>query len=134
MTGGPTSEAGAGRRDATAPPDGPVGVDPTAGDVACTLTEAEAKQRAEWVDADVLPYFEALEERADGYAMRFARTSAAFEAVTELVRLESDCCGDFHFQVDVPPGADTVTLTVTGPDGTKALIERGLLDRFECLQ
>lgn len=102
-----------------------------AGEVACTLDEAEAAERAEWVQAEFLPHLEAVEEIDDGFVQVFPKTDEALEAVVTAVLLESRCCSDESFALEVPADEDEIRLTVTGPEGTKELARRGFFELFE---
>lgn len=99
--------------------------------VTCRLTETEAAERADWVEEEFVPYLNEVEELDDGYAMRFPNTDEALEAVVTTVVLESRCCADQTFTLEVPADAEQLTLTVTGQAGTKALARQGFFARFE---
>lgn len=101
------------------------------GEVACTLDEAEAEERAEWVESEFVPHLEAVEELDDGYVQVFPDTDEALAAVLTAVRLESRCCSDESFALEVPADEDEIRLTITGPEGTKELARRGFFERFE---
>lgn len=98
--------------------------------VECTLTEAEAAPRRDWVEAEFLPHLSAVEERDDGYVFTFPRTDEALEAAATAVLLESRCCAEQDYTLDVPADGD-VRLTITGPSGTKRLAEEGFFEPFE---
>lgn len=105
--------------------------DAVVADVECSLDEAEAAGRAEWVEAEFLPHLERIEERPDGFVQVFPDTDEALEAVVTAVVLESRCCSEESFALEVPADDDEIRLTVTGPEGTKELARQGFLDRFE---
>lgn len=107
------------------------GMASVAGEVACTLDEADATERAEWVQAEFLPHLEAVEEVDDGFVQMFPKTDEALEAVVTAVLLESRCCSDASYALEVPADGDEIRLTVTGPDGTKELARRGFFEMFE---
>lgn len=100
-------------------------------DVACRLNESEAAERAEWVEAEFVPHLDEVDELDDGFALRFPNTDEALEAVVTTVVLESRCCADETFTLEVPADGEQLTLTITGPDGTKELARQGFFDRFE---
>lgn len=104
-----------------------------AGEVACRLTEAEAADRADWVEAELLPHLQATEEVEDGFVLVLEHTDAALEAAATAVVLESRCCADNGFTLDVPADGDAIRLELTGPDGTKELARAGFFDRFEAV-
>lgn len=106
-------------------------LDPVAGEAECTLTVEQAEQRSEWVQSEFLPHLEGVDEREDGYAFAFAGTEEALEAVMTAVLLESRCCSHADFRIEVPAEYEEIRLTVTGPEGSKELAERGFFERFD---
>jgi hypothetical protein len=99
-------------------------------DVACTLNEAEAAQRGDWVEAEFLPHLDRVEERDDGFVLLFPHTEEALEAALTAIALESRCCSEQSFTLEVPAG-DELRLAITGPDGTKELAREGFFEMFE---
>jgi len=71
--------------------------------VACTLSDAEATARLDRVEADLLPHVVAVRERGDGLTVVLERSEAAFDAVTDLAWLESQCCAWARFSVELAP-------------------------------
>ena len=43
-------------------------------------------------------------------------------ALAEFVELESQCCAFLDFEIRLDAGAEEVTLSLTGPDGTKEVL------------
>lgn len=105
--------------------------DSVIGDVACTLNKTEATERAEWVEEEFLPHLADVNEIADGFVFVFPNTDETLEVVVTAVLLESRCCSDESYTLDVPADRDEITLTVTGPEGTKELARQGLFEMFE---
>lgn len=100
------------------------------GDVECTLNEQEANERADWVEDQFLPQLEHIEERDDGYTFVFPDTNDALQAAVEAVLLESRCCADQGYTLDVPADGTEIQLTVSGPVGTKKLAQEGFFEMF----
>lgn len=105
--------------------------DAAVGEVECTLNEVEAEQRAEWVEGEFLPHLEEVEELEDGFVQVFPNTDEALEAVVTAVLLESRCCSDESFTLEVPADEAEIRLTITGPEGTKELARQGFFGMFE---
>ena len=61
---------------------------------------------------------------AGGYAFRFPAWS--FETVARFVSNERKCCPFAEFQINVAAGEADIWLIVTGPDGTRELLEAEL--------
>lgn len=68
----------------------------------------------------------ALERRdlPDGYEIRFAQDD--FEAVTRFVANERLCCPFLQFEIRAEPEAGSVWLRMTGPAGTREVLEAEL--------
>lgn len=100
-------------------------------EVQCTLTEREAVERADWVEEEFLPHLEGVEELDDGYVFVFPDTDDALQTVLSAVLLESRCCSDQGYTLEVPADGTNIRLTVTGPPGTKELAQEGFFEMFE---
>lgn len=99
--------------------------------VACTLTERGEQTRPEWVRSVLTARYEGVEEREDGYTFLFAGTDESLLAVATFVSNERRCCSFADYGIDVSPPYGRTRLTVTGPEGTKAVFSEGLIDRLE---
>lgn len=64
----------------------------------------------------------------EGYELLFAGSDEVLDAVATFLQRETDCCPFARFTVEVSPGLEEVRLLFAGPEGTKALLEEGLLD------
>lgn len=100
-------------------------------EVQCTLNEEEAIERADWVEDRFLPQLKDVEERESGYTFVFPDTDDALQAAVEAALLESRCCADQGYTLDIPVDGTEIRLTVTGPDGTKELVREGFFEMFE---
>ena len=90
--------------------------------IACTLSEAEFRQRRQTtIDA-----FRRMQvgraELPDGYAYTFEATSEALLQIAQLVDMERECCPFLTFKIMVDAGRGPIRLEVTGPKEAKALI------------
>jgi hypothetical protein len=91
--------------------------------IACSLdpSELEARQRG------LLPGLavRALEREAlpDGFRWRFSPSPDLLELIACVVDAERQCCPFFRFELTVEPGGGPVRLAVTGPPGTRELLE-----------
>jgi hypothetical protein len=90
--------------------------------IACTLPEAELRQRRQTI-MDVFRTMKVtVTELPDGYAYSFAATSEALLQVAQLVDLERQCCPFITFKIVVEAAGETMRLEVTGPKEVKAVI------------
>ncbi len=92
--------------------------------IACTLTAAELQDRQQaWLK--VGRYITASATIAGGLTFDFANASGLPESLTELVRLEAECCAWMSFALTEPRGGIRLAITGVGPDG-----ERGVRESF----
>jgi hypothetical protein len=93
--------------------------------VACTLTPEALAARQE----DLLPGLARRASRSelleDGLRLTFA--ADALTAVAAVVDAERRCCRFLRFDLSVEPEGGPVTLSLTGPAGTREFLA-GLLD------
>jgi mercuric ion transport protein len=71
-------------------------------------------------------------ELSDGYAIRFAND--AFEAVARFVANERKCCPFMRFELTVAPETGPLWLRMTGPQGTRDVLQAELNLRESCCQ
>jgi len=60
----------------------------------------------------------------NGYAVRFEH--GAFDAVARFVANERKCCPFLTFELTLNPASGPLWLRMTGPDGTRAVLEAEL--------
>ncbi|HEX8386084.1 MAG TPA: hypothetical protein VF576_07870 [Rubricoccaceae bacterium] len=91
--------------------------------VTCTLTADEFRLGA----ADLLPGLiaeaHAVEWLPDGVCLTFEAADGLLARVASVVDRERRCCRFFRFVLDVEPGLGPVRLAVTGPPGTRDVLE-----------
>jgi hypothetical protein len=110
---------------------------PTPGDrtgyetASCTLSEADERSRVAWVREHVVPHYRGGELVANGFRATFDASAESLVALARLVDKESACCASFTFELVYEPPYDDVGLRITGPDGTRDLLQRGFLDEFD---
>lgn len=99
--------------------------------VACTLTNEARDERPEHVRATLVEHYEDAEERSDGYTLVFAGTDDSLSAVATFVADELQCCSFADYEISVSTPYDETRLTITGPEGTKAMFRDGLIELLE---
>jgi hypothetical protein len=101
---------------------------PTTLPIACTLSaDALRDQR----DALLLGLADHALQRTplpSGMRLRFTPTAERMRQIDAVVRRERECCPFLEFHVGLALGDGSLTLDVTGPDGTAALLAT-LLDQ-----
>ncbi len=87
--------------------------------IACSLTDAEFRER----QATLLARFRGAvintEELSDGYSFSIPEDDHWIATVAELIAEERRCCRFLKFELIVTSGPEPIVLRVTGPAGTK---------------
>ena len=90
--------------------------------LACSLTASELQTRR----ATILALFRGAalttEPIENGLRLTFPGDSAVLEAILETIRLERECCQFLRFELTLEPQKGAVTLTLTGPTGTREFL------------
>lgn len=63
-----------------------------------------------------------VEERADGYAFRFAPRPDTLLALAEFIGLEGRCCPFLRFSLVLEPDDGPLWLELTGPEGVNEFL------------
>ena len=91
-------------------------------DLVCTLTAADYQDRkTAWLK--VGGYVRASETVPGGLSFRFAPTRGLKDSLTELVRLEAECCAWIAFAMSESPEGIGLSITSNGEDGERAVRE-----------
>jgi hypothetical protein len=88
--------------------------------IACTLTEAELRDRRRTVLNSIRDSAVAVTSLPDGYAYVFKAASSTLQALSHLVDLERQCCPFLTFKIVVESNSAPIRLEVTGPPEAKA--------------
>lgn len=90
----------------------------------CTLTDADYHDRERaWLK--LRPYVTASEVIAGGLAFTFGPAVGLHDSLTELVRLEAECCAWMTFAMAETPEGVYLSITSNSADG-----ERGVREAF----
>ena len=96
--------------------------------IACSLSGQDLSQR-QAVARDLFALAQQVEELPDGYAWRFPGEGEWQVRLLDFVAAERRCCGFFRIELVYEPGLGPVTLTLRGPEGTRAFIEQTFATR-----
>ena len=91
--------------------------------IACTLNPAEMAARREGLLPGLAARAQERASLADGFRWRFAPSREVLEAIARVIDAERQCCPFFRFDMTVQAGGGPVWLAVTGPSGTRELLE-----------
>ena len=98
--------------------------------VACTISEARAGERADWMAEELLPAYSGARERNDGVTVRFDGADDTLEHVARFVAEEKECCAFADYRIDVSPPYEETRLSITGPEGTKEMFGEEFVGRL----
>jgi len=86
----------------------------------CTLTSAELQERRTGVIARLRESAQEFRELKTGWSIRYPEEQV--DVLVEFIRLERQCCSFLEFALRFEPGSGPVWLSITGPEGAKAII------------
>jgi len=97
-------------------------------ELVCTLTADDYRDReAAWLKLG--KYVRASTSIVGGLSFRFAPARGLLDSLTELVRLEAECCAWMAFAITESPDGIRLSITSNGEDG-----ERGVREAFGPLE
>jgi hypothetical protein len=99
--------------------------------VACTLDNREYAERQAALRAGVLAEARGVEPLDHGLRWRFASTPGLLARLAGVIDAERQCCRFLRITVDAAPALGEVTVEITGPAGTRDLLETWLGDRAD---
>jgi hypothetical protein len=91
--------------------------------IACTLSEAELRERQSTILRSVRENVLDVTRTADGYEFRFTPSSEILMSLTQLVDLERQCCAFLTFRICVEP-QQPIRLEIASPPEARAVMDR----------
>jgi len=95
--------------------------------IACTLSSAELGARRDALLPGLADHAVSRATVPNGVRLRFAATAERMRQIDAVVRRERECCPFLDFKIGLALGGSSLTLDVTGPDGTAEVLAH-LLD------
>jgi hypothetical protein len=95
--------------------------------IACRLSDAELRQREATLLAQFKSAVTTTEELADGYIFRIPGDKKWLALVSDLILAERECCPFLTFELTAEPNLGSLSLRVTGPEGTKEFLKSILI-------
>jgi hypothetical protein len=96
--------------------------------IACTLSPAELFAQRETLLPGLAAHAVQHMALPNGVRLRFGATAERMRQIDTVVRRERACCPFLEFKVGLALGGSSLTLDVTGPEGTAQMLAL-LLDR-----
>jgi hypothetical protein len=90
--------------------------------IACTLTDAEFRERERAILRKLMQTVLERKELADGYGFRFSSDDDLLKEITEMIILERKCCPFLDFEITLEAGSGDIRLEITGATGAKEFI------------
>ena len=95
---------------------------PTSLPIACTLSVADLREQRDTILVGLADHAVQRTPLPTGVRLRFQSTAERMRQIDAVVRHERDCCPFLEFRVGLALGDRSLTLDVTGPDGTARLL------------
>jgi len=92
--------------------------------IACALDPADLQSRRDTLLPGIVARAQQSERLPDGMRWQFSPSSELLVALAAMIDAERRCCPFLRFQVVAEPDDGPVWLEVTGPTGTRDLLER----------
>jgi hypothetical protein len=96
--------------------------------IACTLSPQQLTAERETLLLGLADHAVQRLPLPQGMRLRFSATAERMRQIDAVVRRERECCPFLEFRVGLALGGTSLTLDVTGPDGTATLLAQ-LLDQ-----
>jgi hypothetical protein len=90
--------------------------------VACKLTNAELQKRKAEVIAKLKSKVITREELPNGFKYTFQGVDNILDDIVGFIKTERLCCNFFTFNLFIQDTESPLTLSITGPNGTKDFI------------
>ena len=91
--------------------------------IACTLSDADFRQRREELLQTVVRAVVKTQELEDGFAYCFPSEGKWIAELSQFITFERECCPFLQFALRVEPENGPVWLELTGPAGTKEFLQ-----------
>lgn len=91
--------------------------------IACSLSDAELRQREQLVLVQFRAAATAIEELPDGYAFSLPGNEKSIALAAGLIAAERECCPFLTFELIVQQNRGPVILRVKGPEGAKEFVK-----------
>ena len=91
--------------------------------IACTLTPEELRERRDVLLSGLIGRANQVTDLEDGFRMRFEDKDGLLSEIARIIEQERTCCRFLRFQVTADPDGGPITVDVTGPQGTREMLQ-----------
>ena len=92
-------------------------------DISCRLSSTLLRKRKSTIIHELVEKIIMTEEMDEGYCFTFNYTEETLFRLTEFIKLEKECCPFFNFNLFIPGNSNTLSLSLSGAEGTKEFIK-----------
>jgi hypothetical protein len=92
--------------------------------IACTLTPAELRARQDQLLPGLVRRAATVRLDGDELELRFAPAPGLLADIAQVIDAERHCCRFLAFDVHVESSSGAIALRVSGPTGTRAVLEQ----------
>jgi hypothetical protein len=90
--------------------------------IACTLSADELYAQRETLLTGLAEHAVERSALEHGMRLKFDPTAERMRQIDTVIRRESECCPFLNFRVGLPLAGRSLTLDVTGPEGTEEML------------
>ena len=90
--------------------------------IACRLSADQLRCAATELLPGLMREARAVAATPSGIRLAFDAADGLGERIAGVIERERRCCPFLDFVIEIPAGADTVTLVVSGPEGTREFL------------
>ena len=91
--------------------------------IVCTLTPEQLSAQRQGLLPGLMARAEERTALNRGYRMRFTPRAGLLDEIAGILEQERGCCRFLKFQITVEPGNGPIYLEVTGPKGTREMLD-----------
>lgn len=88
------------------------------------------RERHEQTTRDLLAMLEGIHETEDSLELVFPNGTPSISKLAEFIANERKCCPFLEFTVKIGPGDASISLTLSGPEGTKEFLREEFSEVF----
>ena len=89
--------------------------------IACSLDANQLRTRDDLLPG-LLRVAKSVEDLETGYRLQFDASHDTLYSITHVIDAERQCCRFLRFELTVEAGGGPISLTVTGPAGTREFL------------
>ncbi len=89
----------------------------------CTLSPEQLRAQREELLPGLFKRADKVSDISNGLRLRFIAKPGLLVEIARIIEKEQVCCSFLHFAVTAEPGGGEITLDITGPPGTREILQ-----------